>query len=120
MNPLEFLPLFTFGTLRRGERNHHYLEGTYDRWLPATLRDYGRIVAPHGWPAIGPVIGQEVAGELFFVRQPVFIETLANCDILEELPPGQLIGPHYERKQVVVETVDGNFPAWAYVDPARW
>lgn len=119
MNAFEFLPLFTFGTLRRGERNHHYLAGTYDRWLPATLPDYARIDAPHGWPAIGPVIGQEVAGELFFIRQQVFVETLTNCDILEELVPGRLIGPHYQRTQVVVETTAGGFTAWAYVDPAR-
>ncbi|HEY2250471.1 MAG TPA: gamma-glutamylcyclotransferase family protein [Planctomycetaceae bacterium] len=117
MNPFEFLPLFTFGTLRRGERNHHYLEGTYERWLPGTLRDYSRIVAPHGWPAIAPAIGSEVAGDLFFMRQQDFVETLGRCDILEELPPGELIGPHYQRAQVVVETAAGNFAAWAYVDP---
>jgi gamma-glutamylcyclotransferase (GGCT)/AIG2-like uncharacterized protein YtfP len=118
MNPNEFLPLFTFGTLRRGQPNHHFLEGTYERWLPTTLRNYARIVAAHGFPAIAPAAGEQVAGELFFVRPEVFIETLARCDILEELPPGELIGHLYRRTQVVVETADGDFTAWAYVDPS--
>ena len=117
MNPLELLPLFTFGTLRRAERNHHYLEGTYERWLPGMVRDYGRIAAWHGWPAIAPKVGEQVAGELFFIRPEVFVETLGRCDILEEIPPGELTGRHYQRAQVVVETAAGNFTAWAYVDP---
>jgi gamma-glutamylcyclotransferase (GGCT)/AIG2-like uncharacterized protein YtfP len=117
MNPNEFLPLFTFGTLRRGERNHYYLEGTFERWLPGTVCDYARIVAAHGWPAIAPAAGEQVAGELFFIRPEVFIETLGRCDILEEIPPGELTGHSYQRAQVVVETSAGNFTAWAYVDP---
>ena len=118
MNPFEFLPLFAFGTLRRGEPNHHFLEGKFERWLPGTLCDYARIIASHGFPAIAPASGTQVAGELFFIRAEVFVETLGRCDILEDIPPGELIGRFYRRAQVVVETAAGNFTAWAYVDPS--
>jgi gamma-glutamylcyclotransferase (GGCT)/AIG2-like uncharacterized protein YtfP len=119
MNPFEFLPLFTFGTLRRGEPNHHFLEGAFERWLPGTLHNYARTIATHGFPTIAPAIGEQVTGELFFIRPDVFIETLGRCDILEDLPPGELTGPYYRRAQVVVGTAAGDFTAWAYVNPTH-
>jgi gamma-glutamylcyclotransferase (GGCT)/AIG2-like uncharacterized protein YtfP len=117
MNPAAELPLFVFGTLRRGEDNHHYLSGAYERWLPATLRDFQRTTAAHGFPGIVHSAGDRVTGELFFLRPDRFAETLRRCDILEDLLPGQLTGPYYQRAQVVVETAEGNFSAWAYIDP---
>jgi gamma-glutamylcyclotransferase (GGCT)/AIG2-like uncharacterized protein YtfP len=119
MNAFEFLPLFVFGTLRRGEPNHGYLEGRFERWLPGTLQDYERTIAGHGFPAIAPAIGQKVTGELFFIREELFPQTLKSCDLLEDIPPGELTGRYYRRAQVVVETAAGNFTAWAYVDPSR-
>ena len=117
LNPSEFLPLFAFGTLRRGEENHHFLAGTFERWLPGTLRDYQRTTADHGFPAISPAPGDCVDGELFFISRDRFVETLHACDLLEDIIPGQLSGPFYRRTQVVIETSAGNFTAWAYVDP---
>jgi gamma-glutamylcyclotransferase (GGCT)/AIG2-like uncharacterized protein YtfP len=111
------LPLFVFGTLRRGECNHHYLSGSYDRWLPATLRDFKRTLTTHGFPGVVSSPGDEVAGEVFFIRPRLFAETLKRCDILEDIPLGQLVGPYYRRTQVDVETVEGQLTAWAYVDP---
>jgi gamma-glutamylcyclotransferase (GGCT)/AIG2-like uncharacterized protein YtfP len=111
------LPLFVFGTLRRGECNHHCISGDYDRWLPATLRDFNRVLTTHGFPGIVPSPGDEVAGEVFFIRRLVFTETLRRCDNLEDIPLGQLVGPYYRRAQVVVETTEGKLTAWAYVDP---
>ncbi len=113
----EQLPLFVFGTLRRGESNHHVLAGGYERWLPATLRDFRRTTAAHGFPQVTPSPGDHVTGELFFIRPRDFAETLRRCDILEDIPPGQLAGAWYQRAQVVVETAEGNFTAWAYLDP---
>jgi gamma-glutamylcyclotransferase (GGCT)/AIG2-like uncharacterized protein YtfP len=111
------LPLFVFGTLRRDECNHHCLSGSYDRWLPATLRDFNRVLTTHGFPSIVPSRGDEVAGEAFFIRPELFAETLRRCDILEDIPLGQLVGPYYRRAQVAVETIEGKLAAWAYVDP---
>lgn len=111
------LPLFVFGTLRRGEANHHCLADSYNRWLPATLLDFRRAVAAHGFPAIVAARGEQVDGELFFIRPEDFAETLRRCDTLEDIPPGKLVGPYYRRAQVSVETTEGPFTAWAYIDP---
>lgn len=109
----ELLPLFAFGTLRRNEPNHHYLHRRYERCLLATLPGYA-IVAPL---MIAPAPGEEVTGELFFLTPGIYEATLAGCDELEEIPPGQLIGQDYERRRVVVATEAGHFEAWAYVQP---
>ncbi|HEY3965342.1 MAG TPA: gamma-glutamylcyclotransferase family protein [Planctomycetaceae bacterium] len=117
-DPNEHLPLFTFGTLRRGQPNHHYLAETYERYLTGTLRDFRKTTAAHGFPAVSPSPGDCVTGELFFIRRESFEQTLQNCDLLEDIIPGRLIGPYYQRAQVVIETDVGNFTAWAYIDPA--
>ncbi len=117
MNPFAEFPLFVFGTLRRGESNHHFLAGHFDRWLPATLRDFQRTTAAHGFPGIVRSPGEHVVGELFFIRPAEFAETLRGCDLLEDILPGTLSGAYYQRAQVIVETGDGRFTAWAYVDP---
>src|SRR5260370_40854730 len=91
------LPLFVFGTLRRGECTIHCLSGSYDRWLPDTLRDFKRVLTTHGFPGIVPAPGDEVAGEMFFIRPDLSAETVRRCDILEDIPPGELVGPYYRR-----------------------
>ncbi|MFN0051201.1 MAG: gamma-glutamylcyclotransferase family protein [Planctomycetales bacterium] len=111
MNPL---PLFVFGTLRQGAENHYYLAGRYARWLPATLHNFRRSVAAHGYPTILPMPGEQVAGELYFLLPDSQAATLAECDLLEELPPGQLAGDHYRRITVPVETAEGSYQAWVY------
>jgi gamma-glutamylcyclotransferase (GGCT)/AIG2-like uncharacterized protein YtfP len=116
-NEFQHFPLFVFGTLRRGESNHHYLAGRYERCLCAMLPDFQRAKTAHGFPQVTPAPGHIVTGELFFIRPAIFLETLRQCDVLEDLPPGKLVGQYYQRAQVVVETDEGNFTAWAYVDP---
>lgn len=113
----EYLPLFTFGTLRRGQENHRILAGTFDLWLPGTLRDYKRAQAAHGFPAVIPSPGESVSGELFFIRREAFDRTLLSCDILEDIPEGELTGRYYRRARVTIETDEGPFTAWAYLDP---
>lgn len=107
------LPLFVFGTLRRGERNHHYLDGHYVRRTPAVLRGFARrhelmiVEAPGG----------VVDGELYDLAPAEYDATLAHCDELEGIPPGAVVGPEYRRKCVTVETDAGAVEAWAYVHP---
>lgn len=106
-------PLFTFGTLRTGHRNHHYLAGRFDRMIPAVLMGYRRL---HEL-MIAPAVDDCVDGELFFLTPAICAETMAGCDLLEEIPPGQLVGHEYERKLVWVQTAEGPLQAWAYVQP---
>lgn len=110
------LPLFAFGTLRRGKANHEILAAAVDRCLPATLRDFRRAVAPHGFPAIVRCPHARVEGELFFIRADAYDDTLSRCDVLEDLLPGQLQGQYYRRMEVTVETAEGEHVAWVYAD----
>lgn len=103
-------PLFVFGTLRRGEWNHHYLAKRFDRVLPAVLPGFRR----RGTLMIERGDGGEVAGELFFLVPEKYDETLRECDRLEGIPPGKLVGESYRRILVTVETADGPFEAWCY------
>jgi gamma-glutamylcyclotransferase (GGCT)/AIG2-like uncharacterized protein YtfP len=117
MNASNHLPLFTYGTLRRGEPNHCYLEDNYVSCLTATLRDYKRGSTVHGFSVVIPSPGGQVDGELFFLHPDVYAETMRRCDLLEDIEPGKLIGPYYRKAQVLVESTAGSFRAWAYVDP---
>jgi len=113
----EILPLFVFGTLRRGESNHHYLQGRYDRCQPAVLRGFGRGTSSHGFPAISLCADGLVEGELFWLMPHRAAEVMADCDRLEDLPVGELAGPYYRRACVLVEAGGDRVDAWAYVSP---
>jgi gamma-glutamylcyclotransferase (GGCT)/AIG2-like uncharacterized protein YtfP len=109
----ETLPLFAFGTLRRGEANHHYLAGRYERVLAARLQDYA---------VVGPLMidrspGSSVPGELFFLRPGSHAATMADCDELEGVTPRMSRYASYERRRVTVLTDHGEVIAWAYVRP---
>lgn len=109
------LPLFAFGTLRRGEVNHHFLAGRYERVLAARLGDYGVV----GSLMIDRSPGATVAGELFFPLPACYDAVLADCDELEGVRPRQSRYAAYERRQVRVMTALGACDAWAYVKPEQ-
>lgn len=111
---MEQLPLFVFGTLRRGERNHDRLDRRYERTIPALLRGFARIEPL----MIARRPDAEVAGELFFLPADRYASILRDCDDLEGIPLGLLAGPCYRRLKVQVETAEGPVTAWAYVHPA--
>lgn len=107
------LPLFVFGTLRRGECNHGYLDGRFDRVQPARLSGFARV-APL---MIAREAGSFVDGEVFFLTPANYEATLSGCDQLEELHHNRLIGDEYRRIAVRVQTESGLVIAWAYVRP---
>ena len=107
----ERLPLFVFGTLRHGHVNHRFLDGHFERMIPANLHGYARLHAL----MIAPARDGVVDGELYFLNSFEYDATLAGCDELEEIPPGQLVGHEYERRRVTVVTGAGDVTAWAYV-----
>lgn len=108
------LPLFVFGTLRQGQRNHHLLARRYVRMRPARLHGFARAEPL----MIRPRADGSVSGELYFIRPDVYEATLRDCDELEGIPPGRTVGRDYCRLQVTVETPEGPVVAWAYVHPA--
>jgi gamma-glutamylcyclotransferase (GGCT)/AIG2-like uncharacterized protein YtfP len=110
---MQQLPLFVFGTLRRGESNHGYLAGAYDRVLSARLLGFARV-APL---MIARDTDSVVDGELFFLAPATYEATLSGCDRLEELPIDDLVGHEYRRIAVHVQTDSGEFIAWAYARP---
>lgn len=107
------LPLFAFGTLRRGEPNHGYLAGRFERVVAARLPGYA-VVAPL---MIDRSESGSVPGELFFLRHGGYDATMRDCDELEGIEPGQTKYAIYERRRVTVLTDVGRFDAWAYVRP---
>ncbi|MBA3314063.1 MAG: gamma-glutamylcyclotransferase [Planctomycetota bacterium] len=109
----DHLPLFAFGTLRRGHVNHHYLAGRYERVIAARLPDYA-VVAPL---MIDRSHGGSVPGELFFLRPGVYEAAMADCDELEGVTPRLSRYATYQRRRVTVLTDQGSFEAWAYVRP---
>ena len=78
---------------------------------PANLHGYARLHAL----MIAPARDGLVDGELYFLNSFEYDATLAGCDELEEIPPGQLAGHEYERRRVTVGTSAGGVTAWAYV-----
>lgn len=111
---MSHIPLFAYATLRKGEVNHRYLDGHYDSMVPATLLDFKRI---HEMMVV-PSKGDNVDGELYFLRLFDYETTLARCDQLEDIPEGHLVGRDYRRKRVRVTTSQGEVEAWAYVHPS--
>lgn len=109
------LPLFVYGTLRLGEENHHYIAGKFDRSMAATLHGFRREMGGHGFPTLIADHRKRVSGELYFLTPATAQETLAACDLLEELPVGEKVGQWYRRERVVVETDEGHFAAWSYL-----
>lgn len=107
------LPLFVFGTLRRGECNHGFLAGRFDRVQPARLLGFARV-APL---MIAREASSFIDGELFFLTPANYEATLSGCDRLEELPSQSLIGDEYRRIAVRAQTEFGEVVAWAYARP---
>ena len=109
---VELLPLFVFGTLRRGQCNHHYLQGRYSRMTPAVLHGYGKR---HPLMIV-PRVGSSVPGELYEIRPDAWNQTIRGWDDLEGIGPGSERGTEYHRKKVTVVTPAGEVTAWAYVE----
>jgi gamma-glutamylcyclotransferase (GGCT)/AIG2-like uncharacterized protein YtfP len=114
MSEISRLPLFVFGTLRRGQSNHHLLAGRYLKVLSSQLRDFART---HPL-MIEEQTGGIVEGEVYFLREETYAQTLRQCDDLEGIPAGTTVGEYYKRIQLIVNSTAGSHIVWAYVHPA--
>src|SRR5262245_31317708 len=86
--------VFVYGTLKRGQRNHHYLHGQVFLGEAATLPHY-RLLDSGPYPCLvkDPLRGLAVQGEVWEVDDDV----LPRLDRLEEVPD------LYHRGEVVLQ-----------------
>ncbi len=116
MTTTEKLPLFVYGTLRRGGRYHEeYLAGRFDDARPAKLPHFKKVVGSHGFDVAVPAAGDSLEGELFDLSAARYDETLSRCDELEELWPGELRGAWYQRVAREVTCGGTTVRAWVYI-----
>lgn len=98
--------LFVYGTLLRGERNHHYLASA--RFMGEAATEPGFALYDFGaYPALSEPGEHEVAGELYEIDE----DTLARVDELEEHPD------YYQRREL---TLCCGTRAITYVLPHRF
>lgn len=109
------LPVFVYGTLRRGGRFHHdLLAGRAVTIEPARLAG-ATMWDNHGaYPFVALVGAGSVLGELVTAPAGDHVDLLGALDHLEGHEPG---APDnlYERVIVEVETAEGAQRAWVYV-----
>lgn len=104
----EELPVFTYGTLQRGFRNHaRFVRGRAAGIVPARLCGarvwaYTSLGFP-GLELLQPGDGGVVYGELLRLSPGTFAATLAELDALEEFAGPGHAGNVYERVLVEVE-----------------
>ncbi|GHG52863.1 gamma-glutamylcyclotransferase family protein [Streptomyces griseocarneus] len=114
------LPVFVYGTLRPGRRNHdRFLRGRTVAEVPATLRGAVLYEGP-GYPYAVAAPAGEVRGELITVAPEAYDEVLAALDELEGHRPGD---PRNLYERVVCEVAvegGGTVRGWVYVAAERW
>jgi gamma-glutamylcyclotransferase (GGCT)/AIG2-like uncharacterized protein YtfP len=106
----EHLPLFVYGTLKRGESREGKWPFAPLQVSPATTQAALYDLGPY--PALGP--GDDVvAGELWFLREEDVAETLRQFDAIEGYQQG---GPDlYVRRVIDCRDADGAIhQAYAY------
>lgn len=113
----ELLPVFVYGTLRRGQGNHGLLAGRTVEEIPAVAPDHA-LFSP-GLPYVADRAGFEVVGELMVLDPGSYYSTLDRLDRLEGYRPGGGRTNHYDREACPVrhQAADGQWHttvAWIY------
>ena len=95
--------IFTYGTLMKGQRNHHYLRGC--RFLcDGLLEGYGLFDTPYDYPAAVRMDDQAVYGELYVADEKA-------KEMMDELED---VGELYDCVKVKVKTEEGYKDALFY------
>lgn len=117
------LPLFVYGTLKRGEPNYPlYLEGQTVSEQPASIVGavlYRYVPYPYLVLDADLVDGHaQVQGMLMTIRPTVYDRVLQRINWLEDYHPGNPDN-EYERVVCTAQTAAGMVEAWVYVAGAR-
>ena len=95
---------FVYGTLKRGQANHHLIAAAVRSATPATI--HGRLYDVGPFPALAE--GDDaVRGELLLIEPTELARVLAILDDLEGYAPSDPTGSIYLRRVVAAATDDG-------------
>ncbi|WP_327291232.1 gamma-glutamylcyclotransferase family protein [Streptomyces sp. NBC_01198] len=109
------LPIFVYGTLLPGERNHPLLAGRTRSWTPAVLPGALLFRGPRYPVAVlDPAGDGQVRGEVVGIPAAVYDAVLADLDRLEGYAAGDPAN-RYERVSRVVRGEREETEAWLYV-----
>ena len=86
---------FVYGTLKRGQSNHHLIADVVREVVAATVA--GRLYDLGPFPALGPG-GDRVHGELVLIAPALLLPTLRLLDQLEGFVPSDPRGSIYLRE----------------------
>lgn len=109
------MPVFVYGTLRRGEKNYpRYLGGRTVAELSGTVAGELFFVSDGGYPYLAPGEGR-VHGEVMVLDPRHYAATLRALDELEEYDPRDEASSVYLRRRARVLLADGSDRlAWVY------
>jgi gamma-glutamylcyclotransferase (GGCT)/AIG2-like uncharacterized protein YtfP len=110
------LPLFVYGTLRRGQENYWLMRGNTVSEVPATIEQMA-LYSLRAYPMM--VEGNSVVyGELVTIHPRVYWRLLADLDQLEGYRPGE--DSRFRRAERCVRTEGGStLLAWVYLGNRR-
>jgi gamma-glutamylcyclotransferase (GGCT)/AIG2-like uncharacterized protein YtfP len=103
----DYLPLFAYGSLRRGDRAAGLVDSHITRRESAVAR--GRKVDTGAWyPGVAFGSGGEIRGELLWIDRNTYAEVLERIDDFEGVPS------RFRRVRISVVAERGPVEAYAY------
>jgi gamma-glutamylcyclotransferase (GGCT)/AIG2-like uncharacterized protein YtfP len=108
------LPVFVYGTLRKGLHNYRLLQGATVKEVPATIKGVIYPVSPYGgFPCLVAEEGT-VQGELMYIKPNIYDKVVDRLDSLEGYRKYHEVSSMYLRRKAIVKTEEGEVEAWVY------
>lgn len=119
MDNREYLPLFVYGTLRRGGVNYQpYLREHSVREIAATMP--GTLyLGREGWYPCLYEGNSPVTGELIWLRPDRFQDLLGKIDLLEDYDASREEESLYLRRRGIATSAEVEYVCWVYFATKR-